>query len=54
MHLYGGALVSSLLTSIFLDGQVLGKEERSLQALLSNYAGLWQDKAHQLDDWRMR
>jgi len=34
--------------------QMLGREERSLQSLLSSYAGIWQDKSHQLDDWRMR
>ena len=34
--------------------QVLGKKERSLQALLQEYAGVAQDKSHQLDDWRQR
>ena len=34
--------------------QVLGKKERSLAALLTEYLGVFQDKQHQLDDWRVR
>ena len=34
--------------------QVLGKKERSLAALLMEYLGVFQDKRHQLDDWRVR